>query len=73
MGEGKGKSINRLTSFYPLRVKIDETYKKSLEAIKSGKPVSWAMINCWYGDPILRSMDLETVYPENCRTADHKM
>jgi benzoyl-CoA reductase/2-hydroxyglutaryl-CoA dehydratase subunit BcrC/BadD/HgdB len=64
-GEEKKKYINRLKSFLPLRTKIDETYKKSIEAIQMGRPVAWAMINAWYGDPILRAMELETVYPEN--------
>jgi benzoyl-CoA reductase subunit B len=57
--------INRLKSLYPLRAKVDETYKKSAENIKVGKPVVWAMINCWFGDPILKAMDIETIYPEN--------
>jgi len=66
MGEGeKRRHINRLKSFYPLRAKIDETYKRSARNIEAGKPVVWAMINCWFGDPILKAMDLETVYPEN--------
>ena len=60
-GKEKKRSINRLKSFYPLRAKIDETYKRGIEAIKAGKPVTWAMINCWYGDPILKAMDLETI------------
>lgn len=63
--EAKKKYINRLNSLLPLRAKINETYKKSLEAIKMGKPVAWAMINAWYGDPILKALELETLYPEN--------
>jgi benzoyl-CoA reductase/2-hydroxyglutaryl-CoA dehydratase subunit BcrC/BadD/HgdB len=63
--EEKKKAINRLKSMYPLRAKVNETYQKSVEAMRAGKPTVWAMLNWYYGDPILRAMDLEVVYPEN--------
>jgi len=63
--EEKKKVINRLKSMYPLRAKVNETYLKSIEAVKSGKPAAWAMLNFYYGDPILKAMDAEVVYPEN--------
>jgi benzoyl-CoA reductase/2-hydroxyglutaryl-CoA dehydratase subunit BcrC/BadD/HgdB len=63
--EEKKKVINRLKSMYPLRAKITETYLKSAEAIKAGKPTVWAMLNFYSGDPILKAMDVEVVYPEN--------
>jgi len=59
------KAINRLESMHPLRAKVDETYKKSIEAARAGKPTVWAMINWWSGDIILKAMDVEVVYPEN--------
>ncbi|MCJ7654338.1 MAG: hypothetical protein MUO97_03395, partial [Dehalococcoidia bacterium] len=57
--EEKKKVINRLKSMYPLRAKVNETYLKSIEAIKAGKPAVWAMLNFYYGDPILKAMDVE--------------
>jgi len=63
--EEKKKVISRLKSMYPLRAKVNETYLKSAEAIKAGKPAVWAMLNFYYGDPILKAMDVEVVYPEN--------
>jgi benzoyl-CoA reductase/2-hydroxyglutaryl-CoA dehydratase subunit BcrC/BadD/HgdB len=63
--EEKKKVINRLKTMYPLRAKVNETYLKSIEAIKAGKPAVWAMLNFYYGDPILKAMDVEMVYPEN--------
>jgi benzoyl-CoA reductase subunit B len=59
------KVINRLKSMYPLRAKVNETYIKSAEAMKAGKPAVWAMLNWYHGDPILKAMDVEVVYPEN--------
>ena len=64
-GERKKTVINRLKSMYPLRAKVNETYLKSIEAMKTGKPTVWAMINFYYGEPILKAMDLAVVYPEN--------
>ncbi len=61
----KKKVINRLQSMHPLRAKVNETYQKSVEAMQAGKPTVWAMLNFYYGDPILKAMDLEVVYPEN--------
>ena len=63
--EKKKKTINRLKSMYPLRAKVNETYLKSVEAIQAGKPAVWGMLNFYYGDPILKAMDIEVVYPEN--------
>ncbi len=59
------RAINRLESMRPLRAKVNETYLKSVEAIQSGKPAVWGMLNFYYGDPILKAMDIEVVYPEN--------
>jgi len=64
----KKKAISRLKSMYPLRAKVDETYQKSVEAMKAGKPTVWSMVNWWEGDVILKAMDLEVVYPENYST-----
>jgi len=63
--EQEKKVINRLASMKPLRAKVNETYLRSLEAIQSGKPAVWSMLNFYYGDPILKAMDIEVVYPEN--------
>jgi len=63
--EEKKRAINRLKSMYPLRAKVNETYLKSVEAMRAGEPTVWAMLNWYYGDPILKAMDLEVVYPEN--------
>ena len=49
----KKKVINRLKSMHPLRAKVNETYQKSVEAMQAGKPTVWAMLNFYYGDPIL--------------------
>ena len=59
------KAINRLKSMYPLRAKVNEAYLRSVEAVMAGKPAVWGMLNFYYGDPILKAMDLEVVYPEN--------
>lgn len=61
----KKRVINRVKAMYPLRAKVDESYMRSLEAIKAGKPTVWAMLNFCYGDPVLKAMDIEVVYPEN--------
>jgi benzoyl-CoA reductase/2-hydroxyglutaryl-CoA dehydratase subunit BcrC/BadD/HgdB len=63
--EERKKVINRLKSMHPLRAKVNETYIESAEASKAGKPTVWAMLNLHYGDPILKAMDIEVVYPEN--------
>ena len=63
--EKKRKIINRLETVYPLRALIDKTYRKSIEASKAGKPTAWCMVNWWLGDPILKAMDVEIIYPEN--------
>jgi len=63
--EEKKKAINRLKSMYPLRGKINEAYLKSAEAMAAGKPTVWGMLNFYFGDPILKAMDVEVVYPEN--------
>ena len=59
--EAKKKVINRLKSMYPLRAKVNETYLKSVEAMRAGKSTVWAMLNFYYGDPIIKAMDLEVV------------
>lgn len=63
--EEKKRAINRLQSMYPLRAKVNESYLKSVEAMHGGTPTVWAMLNWYFGDPILKAMDLEMVYPEN--------
>lgn len=63
--EEKKRTISRLKSMYPLRAQVNEAYAKSAEAMKAGKPTVWAMLNFYYGDPILKAMDLEVLYPEN--------
>jgi len=63
--EQKKRAINRLESMRPLRAKVNESYLNSVEAMKAGKPTVWGMLNFYYGDPILKAMDLEVVYPEN--------
>jgi benzoyl-CoA reductase subunit B len=61
----KKRAIRRLKSMYPLRAKVNESYLKGAEAVKSGKPVVWGMLNYYYGDSVLKAMDIEVVYPEN--------
>lgn len=63
--EKKPKPINSLESIYPLRSRVDASYKKSVEAIAEGKPTVWSMANWWQGAPVLKAMDVEVVYPEN--------
>ncbi|GAB4268242.1 MAG: hypothetical protein Kow0092_21970 [Deferrisomatales bacterium] len=63
--EKKAKPIRSLKSMYPLRAKVDESYRKSVEAMGQGKPTVWSMANWWQGAPILKAMDVEVVYPEN--------
>ena len=50
---------------HPIRVRTDEAYKASVEAIKEGKPVAWSMFTYWQSEPIYKAMDLEAVFPEN--------
>jgi len=66
--EEKKRAIKRLKTVYPLRAKVDESYKKSVEAMKAGKPTAWAMGNWWEADSIMKALDLEVVYPENYGT-----
>lgn len=61
----KKKEIDRLKSMYPLRAKIDESYKKSAEAVTQNKATAWAMANWYQADPIFKTMDVEVLYPEN--------
>jgi benzoyl-CoA reductase/2-hydroxyglutaryl-CoA dehydratase subunit BcrC/BadD/HgdB len=63
--EKKKKAINRLQSMYPIRARIDAMYERTVKAAKAGKPVAWCMVNWWEGDPILKAMDIEGVYPED--------
>jgi len=66
--EEKKKAIHRLKSMYPLRAKVNEAYLKSVEAMGAGKPTVWGMLNFYFGDPIIKAMDVEVVYPENYAT-----
>jgi len=66
--EEKKHTINRLKTMYPLRAHVDESYRKSLEATKEGRPTVWSMLAWWEGDVILKAMDIEVVYPENYAT-----
>jgi len=50
---------------YPLRALVDGMYHRSVEASKAGNPIAWCMVNWWEGDPILKAMDIATVYPED--------
>ena len=63
--EKKKKTINRLQAMYPIRANIDKIYERGVEASKAGKPTAWSMVTFWEGDPILKAMDMEVVYPEN--------
>jgi len=67
--EEKGKSILRLKSMYPLRAKVDESYRKGIEAMSAGEPTVWGMLNFYLGDSILKTMGIQTVYPENFSAA----
>lgn len=66
--EKKKRVISKLESVYPLRALVNDMYKRGVEASKEGKPVAWGMLNWWYGDLILKAMDIEAVYPENFGT-----
>ncbi len=61
----KPRPIRKLKSMYPLRAKVDESYRKSVEAMEAGEPTVWSMANWWQGAPVLKAMGLEVVYPEN--------
>lgn len=50
---------------YALRSRVDDVYKRGVEAMQEGKPTAWSMVNWWLGDPILIAMGIESVYPEN--------
>jgi len=63
--EKKKRAINRLQTMYPIRARIDAMYERTVEAAKAGKPTAWCMVNWWEGDPILKAMDIEAVYPED--------
>src|SRR3990170_4900654 len=63
--EEKKKAINRLKAMYPLRAKVDEAYKRSVEAMMAGRPTAWSMGNWWQADPVFKAMDVEVIYPEN--------
>lgn len=65
----KKRAINRLKAMRPLRAMIDESYARSVEAFKAGKPTAWCMAtNYGHGVVILKAMDVEVVYPENYGT-----
>jgi len=61
----RNRPINRLKTMYPLRALIDGMYQRGVAAREEGKPVAWCMVNWWQGDPILRAMEVATVYPED--------
>ena len=63
--EKKKRAINRLQTMYPLRANIDKMYQRVVEASREGKPTAWCMVSWWEADPILKAMDIETIYPEN--------
>ena len=65
MATAKERPINRLKTMYPLRALIDGMYQRALTASRAGQPVAWCMVNWWQGDPILKAMDVATVYPED--------
>jgi len=65
MATEKKRPINRLKTMYPLRALIDGMYQRALTASRAGQPVAWCMVNWWQGDPILKAMDVATVYPED--------
>ena len=65
MTQEKKRAINRLKSMYPIRAQIDETYRRSVEAVKAGEPTAWVMLNFLEGDAILNAMGIEAIYPEN--------
>ncbi|MBI5446931.1 MAG: 2-hydroxyacyl-CoA dehydratase [Deltaproteobacteria bacterium] len=59
------KAIRSLDAMYPLRARVDASYRKSVEAMAEGRPTVWSMANWWQGAPVLKAMDVEVVYPEN--------
>jgi len=61
----KERAINRLQTMYPLRALVTAGYEEAVEASKAGEPVVWSMVTYWEADPILKAMDVVTVYPEN--------
>jgi len=58
VAEKQRKTMNRLKSMHPLGAKVNEAYLKSIEAMQVGKQAVWAMLNLYYGDPILKAMDI---------------
>ena len=65
LADGDIKAINRLRTAKEVRPIIDQMYREGVDAMSNGKPVVWAMVNWWHADPILKAMDLVTIYPEN--------
>ncbi len=63
--EERKKAINRPKGMYPLRSRIENVYKLTVEAMQAGKPTAWSMVNWWEGDSIIMAMGIEAVYPEN--------
>jgi len=61
----KKKAISRPKSMYPLRAQVDGTYERAIESGKEERPVVWSMVNWWEGDPIVKAMGLDMVYPED--------
>ena len=64
--EAKVRPINRLKSMYALRALVDKMYDGGREAEKEGRPVAWCMVAI--PTPILTTMGIETVFPENYGT-----
>jgi len=62
--EREKEIYKQVKSFLPLRSKLMRPIRKVLKRSK-WETGCLAMINAWYGDPILRAIELETVYPEN--------
>jgi benzoyl-CoA reductase/2-hydroxyglutaryl-CoA dehydratase subunit BcrC/BadD/HgdB len=63
--EEKKKRINRLKSMYPLRAQVDGTYERAVASSKANRPTAWSMVTWWCGDPILKTMGVDVVYPED--------
>lgn len=63
--EKKSRPIIGLEAMYPLRARVDASYKRSVEAAAEGRPTVWSMANWWQGAPVLKAMDIDVVYPEN--------
>ena len=61
----KVRAINRLQTTREVRAMVDKMYADGIEAAKGGSPTTWAMVNWWHADPILKAMGMVVIYPEN--------